>query len=1130
MKDALRIKPDNRVLNSLQRAHRAKIRTSIAEGGIISFSVIVLAILVPGLLDMIFSLGVAARTILFTLSILAVLLALFKYLVAGLLRYIRPLRTQDLMDAALEAGEAHPDVKDRLRNAVELMASEPVDYHSAELVQAYVEKTFENASSLDLGPGIKHRVRKGPGYLLASSLIAGSLLLISFPSSMPAALARMINFSHNYVVPEAYIMQITPGNTELSRGDTLNVHVRLQLLTSTRFPSHITVNEKYKGEKEFEKHQVKETKEGAYDFQLPNVISDITYSVNAGDQESDVYKVKVVDLPIVRSFEVRLLYPQYTGRAPEVLQENIGDFTALVGTRAEYTLHTNKSLADAWIAFGNSTDTKLQISGREARGAFIVRRTSNYTLNLLDTDSLRNKDPISYTVHAVNDQYPTCEITYPGKDVVLNRDMILPLKITVGDDYGFTRLLLQYKLISSKYVPPEKTYHSVEIPLPSLSAGQQDISYTWDLTSRNLVPEDVVSYHARVFDNDMVNGPKSTVSSEYTLRLPSLEEVFASADSEHSDLVSKTEDALNNSDELQQQLNKISEEMKTATKQMSWEQEKKMENTLQRYDSLQKKVGDIKKQIENMTQKMLENKIISPQTLEKYLELQKALQDINSPEFQEALRKLQQAIQSLNPNLVREAMKNFQINDEMLRKSIERTLNLIKRIQIEQKLDELQARVDQMLSHQEKVEEATAKSDSASSTARRQLAEDQRAIEKELAGTKRATSNLRRLMSEFSEEMPMRQMQDAKQMLDSSGVEQEMKAASQQLSEGNFSKSMSNQRQVSSDLQRFKQKLAETQRSMLQNQQRATINALRKTQQNLLEISKEQEALRDKSGNTIPNSAETRTLSDRQNQLMQQLGYTAQSLMQLSNKSFAVTPEMGRQIGEAYSQMQQALNQLQSRTGQSPIQSQSEAMGSLNEGAMNIQSMLQSMMRGQGGGFPSLMQQLEGLGARQEGLNALTRELGERGGLTMEQQAELARLAARQEAIRKSLEQLAREAEQSRAQNRILGNLNDIAKEMNNVISDMQNRNITRETIRRQERILTHLLDASRSIRQQDYNNKRVTRAGKDVIMQSPGPLNLSNSQTEEEQQLLKLIKENFPPEYQRVILKYYQLLKNSPQ
>jgi hypothetical protein len=258
-------------------------------------------------------------------------------------------------------------------------------------------------------------------------------------------------------------------------------------------------------------------------------------------------------------------------------------------------------------------------------------------------------------------------------------------------------------------------------------------------------------------------------------------------------------------------------------------------------------------------------------------------------------------------------------------------------------------------------------------------------------------------------------------------------------------------------------------------------------------------------------------------------------MMQLSNKSFAVTPQMGRQIGEAYSQMQRAMDDLQARTGESnAAEPQSKAMGAMNQAVMSIQNILQAMMQGQGsGGFPSLMQQLQQLAGQQEGLNAITQKLGEAGELSMEQQAELARLAAEQEAIHKSLSQLAQEAQQSEAmnqQNRILGDLDQIAKDMKDVVQDLQNRDIKPETIQRQQRILSRMLDATRSINQRDYDNRRKSAPGQDMARGTPGDLNLSGTSTEQDQELLKLIRKNFPPEYQKVIFRYYRLMNKIPE
>lgn len=1135
MEETLSNIPTFGIMNSLQRVYRKKILSKIVNALLISGSVLFVTITISSVLELVFEFNTTGRTFLFFLSVVAILVPIIRYLLPNLAKYSRPAQTKDVREISLEVGNALPEFRDRLRNAVELLSDESNKYQSSELARAYIEQIFEKASHHNIDSVLRFKAEKRAELSIVISFAVALVPFLLLSSQLPSAFGKVLNFTQNYTSPNAYSVEVSPGDAELCRGDSLKVETKLGLISARQFPSHVILNEKYDDEREFEKHQVKGTAGGKYYFQLPNVRSNMEYFVTVGDQKTQSYHVKVVDLPIVQSFTVTLVYPAYTQKAAEILQDNIGDFSALVGTRAEFTLKTNKDLKSAWILFSDTTKKIFGVSGTNASGEFIVNRTAKYTLRLLDADSLRNRDPIVYTVQAVNDEYPTCEITFPGKDLDLSRDMQLPLRIRIGDDYGFTRMLLEYKLVNSKYIQPDKDYRSIEIQLPTKAAGDQEIAYTWDLTSLDLVPEDVISYHAKVFDNDLVNGPKATASSEYELRLPSLDEVFASTDSEHSDLISKTENALNNSRDLKEQLDKLSQDMKSATQQMSWEQQKKMQSTLQKYEDLQKKVDSVRSQVEAITQKMLENKIISPQTLEKYLELEKAMQEINSPEFQDALRKLQQAIQSLNPEQVRQAMQNFQINEEALRQAIEHTLNLIKRVEIEQKLDELQKRAEQMLSQQENIQNSTAESDSTQDRNRQQLSENQKEAEKEFERMKEAISDLKERMNEFAEEMPMQKLDEAKQDLDKSGAEQSMQKSAQQLSQGKFTQAMSSQQQVSSALRDFQKTLSEAQKEMLQNQQKETVNAMRKAQQNLLEISKKQEELRDQSAQTIPNSAEARSLADEQYELMQELNYTAQQMMQLSDKSFAVTPQMGRQMGQAYSQMQDALNDLQQRTGQSnPTGSQSQAMGSLNQAVMSIQNTLQAMMQGQGAGsFPSLMQQLQQLAGQQEGLNSLTQKLGQGGALSMEQQAELARLAAQQEAIHKSLEQLAQEAQSAaggQAQNRVLGDLDQIAKDMKDVVKDLEDNNIKPETIQRQEKILARMLDASRSINKRDYDERRQSSPGHEVITKSPKELNLTNTGSEQDQELLKLIRQNFPPEYQKVILRYYEIVKKTPE
>jgi len=156
----------------------------------------------------------------------------------------------------------------------------------------------------------------------------------------------------------------------------------------------------------------------------------------------------------------------------------------------------------------------------------------------------------------------------------------------------------------------------------------------------------------------------------------------------------------------------------------------------------------------------------------------------------------------------------------------------------------------------------------------------------------------------------------------------------------------------------------------------------------------------------------------------------------------------------------------------------------------------------------------------------MTLQFGQ-GQLTMEQQAEMARLAAEQEMVRKSLEQL--KSEMNSSGNKALGDLGQIAKEMEEVIKDMKQHNIKPETIQRQERILSRLLDAQRSMRERDYEKKRQSRPGQDVVRKSPAELDLKTQEGKNKlmEDLQKAMEEGYSKDYENLIRKYFEALQN---
>jgi len=518
--------------------------------------------------------------------------------------------------------------------------------------------------------------------------------------------------------------------------------------------------------------------------------------------------------------------------------------------------------------------------------------------------------------------------------------------------------------------------------------------------------------------------------------------------------------------------------------------------------------------------------LLSPETLEKYLELQRLLNQLDVPELREFMKRLEQAMQNINPELLRQALEKFQFSEENFRRSIERTLSLLKRIQIEQKLNEILKQTEQILNKQEDLRARTGQTNPEDRTKLKQLSDEQKELKEEIKQIEENLESLKEKMMEFKEEMPIDSLEKILNEMKDRKFGENFEKAGEKINSGDLKGAMQMQFEIAQGLMRMQSGLQSLQQQMMQNQQRQIISQMQKIQQDLLRLSKEQEEIKRETLASSPGSSKLRDLAREQMDLLSGLNSVANAMIELSQKTFAITPDMGREIGSSLMNMHRAIESLSARDNTSASRFQNEAMTSLNRAIIQLGNSMQAMMQGgAGAGLQFLLQQLNQLAMQQLGLNQATQELMQ--SLSLQQQAELARLAAQQELIRKSLQELMKEAETSGNRSRILGDLNKIAEEMKEVVSDLESRNLTEETIRKQERILSRLLDAQRSIHERDFEKRRESKPGQNITRQSPPELKLPEENEKIFQDLLQSLRENYHKDYEALIRKYFELLRS---
>ena len=90
-----------------------------------------------------------------------------------------------------------------------------------------------------------------------------------------------------------------------------------------------------------------------------------------------------VDRPRVTGIKLSLFYPEYTGLGPNVIDENNGSFSAVVGSRVSMRVSTNRPVQTAELVFSDSFFQTIQFIGIIILNWKLIglpRRTNRYIL------------------------------------------------------------------------------------------------------------------------------------------------------------------------------------------------------------------------------------------------------------------------------------------------------------------------------------------------------------------------------------------------------------------------------------------------------------------------------------------------------------------------------------------------------------------------------------------------------------------------------------------------------------------------------------------------------------------------------------------------------------------------------
>ncbi|MBI4553789.1 MAG: hypothetical protein HY710_16100 [Candidatus Latescibacteria bacterium] len=1107
-------------------------RVTLIQGALLGLAALCVVAVAALSVEAVFRLSPAGRQGMLLVSGLVVLAA-FAW---GCGRSLIRTPTDEALACRVE--QHYPDLNDRVTMALQLwrQRQDNQSRYSPVLIDAAIVESVQAAHAVEFSvAAAAWRITRAAS-VLGGTVLVVMILIISLFRPLSASLVRLSHPFIDYPVPPRTMIAVLPGDATVSKGSDVTVTVAV----TGEMPDEGMISVMREEGRAWRKTPLTKRSPAEFFYTIRDIRQTLAYTINAGDATSRPFTLTVIDRPVITALHLTYRYPAYTRLAPRTTADGTGDIIALKGTSVALAVETSRPLASARLVLAGDfrpAGIPMTVNGRSAVTTLQVRKDDRYRVELTDREGRANVDPPEYRISVIPDRSPDVQIVSPGQDTNLTENMMVPLMLTATDDFGFSALRLVYRVGADGH----EQRKPIAIAEPQTTTLSQP--YVWDLSNSGLLPEDAVTYYVEVYDNDTVSGPKRGVSQTYTVRFPSMVEMYKQMETNQAEQITSLEEMLKEQKQVKAKLEDLARDLAKKPepgqeRDLSWEKKKDVESLMTRQQEMAEDLKKVAESLESMTGQLEQHDMSSLQLLEKMAQLQKLLQEIVTPELRKAMQDLKKSMEGLDKQKLTQAVKDFKIAQEDFMKRLERTLSILKRLQAEQKMDAAVKKAEELARRQEEIRYATQNAEQQAAQAAKNLAEKESALQRDTEGMEQELSDLAKTMEEQQSNLPADEVRETMESIQRQRMPQKMGRISQQLAAGQMGQAVQGQQEVEQDLSEMARRLQRAQAQMQAGQKQEIAGEMRRAMHDLLDLSQGEETLRSRTAQSDSRAARLQELAEEQQSLLKGASRVADQLLQTAQKSFFVSPQAGQALGEGLSRMQAASTGLEQRNRATASQQQGEAMRALNRAVLALRQAMDDLnAAGSATGLMEMLAQLQAMAQQQSGVNEQLNQMMQQGQgrtgdqMTMEERATIARLAAEQEALRKSLEQLQREMGQ---RSDVLGRLSEIEREMKESVQSLQQQHADPRLIDRQQRILSRLLDAQRSLRERDYDEKRQSKPGEDVVSR-PSPKDLPASLMEQNQplrdDLLRALRDGmYPKEYEDLIRAYFRTLSEIPQ
>ncbi len=798
--------------------------------------------------------------------------------------------------------------------------------------------------------------------------------------------------------------------------------------------------------------------------------SDLYLRASSGSRRSVERRVSVALPAFLAGLELTARYPEYLGRPDEPLVPGPDSVAIPEGTMILTSGAASVPLAAAAWRRGGDKPARLAVDGARFSGRLAAAPSASGTWRLelatADGTPLEGDVP-ELRLRVVPDSAPVVTVPVPGRDTTLPLSLRQPLVIDARDDHGLTRL----EVVSWRVSRTGKVGAAVRESLDVSGAGQRTIVQgDLDAERRGLLPGDTLRLRVEAWDNVPAPGTHVGRSEEIALRLPSLEELRAATRDAARDITGSADSLAQAQRELGARTRDLAQQRSrdaAGTRRaadgrdgpLPFQATERAQAVARKQEALQQRVQELSRAVEEITRAAQAAGMGDTAFQARLREVQELLQRAVTPELAARLRELQDALARLDPEATRRALERLAEAQQQLKAELERSEELFRRAAVEGALASLAADAEDLQRRQaEWNREDALRPDSAGAARQRALADRADSLAR---GIDRVASDLRAApRTPFA--APQQAARDA-----GAAMQRAAQAADQSRAPAATAAGTEAERQLAGVPEALR-----GQRDSLAREWRGeTLAALDRALSETAALAQGQERVAE----ALRRGEAGVGTRSRQAAVEEGTDAVARQIREAAGKHALVSPQLDAALGYAKRQMAAVRSELEEAdpNASEAASLAEDALDALNATALALARSRSQVAGGKSGsGFAEAVEQLARLARDQHGLNGLAQGLVPLMGVSGEAMLQQLRaLAARQRALAEQLERL-----QAGGASAAAGPLAQEAKEL---ARQLDAGRLDQQTIERQQRLYRRLLDAGRTLSndEPDQTKERVSRS-----------------------------------------------------